>query len=507
MSCDFSIPDMIARNAELYPEKVMMVHEGDRMTFKSYKERCDGCAAGFIGQGIAAGDRIAVLSGSADEYMVLIGAAATMEAVPVLLNIRLSIDELAHILNDCGPKILVSGGEFCDLARKVSSRIPSIRKLYAFKTQGRKGDIAPFSDLCSDKPRKPASPVSSVHGPAMLIYTAAMGGKPKGCLLSQANLIAAGLQIVSLLELSGRDCHICTLPLFHIGGLSMTLATMQQGGKTVMIERFDPVRVLELIERERGTFFGAFPPMLASILDAQENHSFDVSSLRGVGGVESPRTVERFLQMNQHAAFYSLYGQTEAMPVSGCSYIDRPGSIGPPAMLTRVALLDDHERPVPPETQGEICVRSPAVFQGYWNLKEDTAYTFRGGWHHTGDLGRCDADGFLWYAGRKPEKELIKSGGENIYPVEVEKAILGHGAVAEVCVIGTTDPQWGEAVKAICVLKPGCTVSAEALSEYVAARIARYKKPKIVVFVDEIPKTAEGAIDRGQVKKIWGSPA
>ncbi|MBA4396739.1 MAG: AMP-dependent synthetase, partial [Syntrophus sp. (in: bacteria)] len=229
--------------------------------------------------------------------------------------------------------------------------------------------------------------------------------------------------------------------------------------------------------------------------------------LRGVGGVDSPETIDRFVKKNPHAVFYSLYGQTEAMPVSGCNYADKPGSIGPAAILTRVALFDDLDRNVPQGTPGEICVRSPAVFQGYWNLKEETEYAFRNGWHHTGDLGRMDADGFLWYAGRKPEKELIKPGGENVYPAEVEKAILGHGAIEEVCVIGVDDRQWGEAVKAVCVLKPGCTVSTEELSDYVASRIARYKKPKYVVFVDELPKTAGGAVNREQVKKAWGSPS
>jgi acyl-CoA synthetase (AMP-forming)/AMP-acid ligase II len=232
-----------------------------------------------------------------------------------------------------------------------------------------------------------------------------------------------------------------------------------------------------------------------------------VSSLRGVGGVDSPETIERFLKKNAHAVFYSLYGQTEAMPVSGCNYMDKPGSIGPAAILTRVALFDDLDRDVNPGTPGEVCVRSPAVFQGYWNLKEETAYAFRNGWHHTGDLGRIDENGFLWYAGRKPEKELIKPGGENVYPAEVEKAILDHGSIEEVCVIGVSDREWGEAVKSVCVLKQGCAVSAAELIEFVASKIARYKKPKYIVFVEELPKTAGGAVNREQVKKAWGAPS
>jgi long-chain acyl-CoA synthetase len=316
-------------------------------------------------------------------------------------------------------------------------------------------------------------------------------------------LLACGMQLVHLLKLDSRDAYLGLLPLFHIGGLAMTLATMLAGGKAALLERFEPAAVPGVIAAEQCTFFVTFPPMLAAILDAREKAQMDLSSLRAGCGVDSPETIERFLKAHPRAVFYSLYGQTEAMPVSGGDYRQRPGSIGRPAILTRVALFDDGERPVPMETPGEICVRSPAVFQGYWNLPEETAYTFRSGWHHTGDLGRVDAEGFLWYGGRKPEKELIKTGGENVYPAEVEKALLAHEAVAEACVFGVPDAQWGEAVKALCVLRPGATVSAVELIDFVAAGIARYKKPKYIVFVDEIPKTAGGAVDRAQVRKAF----
>ncbi len=293
-------------------------------------------------------------------------------------------------------------------------------------------------------------------------------------------MIAVGLQIAELLQLAGGDCHLCILPLFHIGGLAMTLATMHQGGENVIVDRFDPRLVWKLIAKEQGTFFTAFPPILASILDVQEKDpdSFAGTSLRSVCGMDSPETLARFFRLNPQAAFYSLYGQTEAMPVSGCNYQQKSGSIGPPAILTRVAILDDLDREVAPGTPGEICVRSPAVFRGYWNRLEETASTFRNGWHHTGDLGRCDEEGYLWYAGRKPEKELIKPGGENVYPAEVEQVILGHGAIEEVCVVGVPDPEWGDAVQAVCVLREGMTLSAGDLIDFVAAKIARYKKPK-----------------------------
>ncbi len=198
------------------------------------------------------------------------------------------------------------------------------------------------------------------------------------------------------------------------------------------------------------------------------------------------------------------YGQTEAMAVAGGKLSERPGSAGRPSLLTSVILFDDYDREVPPGSAGEICVRSPAVFLGYWGKDEETAYTFRNGWHHTGDIGRFDADGYLWYVKRKAVKELIKPGGENVYPAEVEKVLLAHPDVAEAAVIGVPDPEWGEAVKAVCVVKEGHAIDPLELSEFVAARIARYKKPKHVVFVKELPKKADGEVDRERVKQEHG---
>ncbi|MDO9515170.1 MAG: AMP-binding protein [Syntrophales bacterium] len=501
---DFTMYDLITRNALLYPEKDAFVFGGNRTTFKAYQKQCDQYAAGLIAEGIGRGHRIAIISGNCDEFMILCGAAAKIGAIVVPLNWRLNEEEIEYMLNDCKPTHLFISKEFQDLSKKASLKTESIRKRYVFNPDGGGGDCIPFKELCLQEGSEQELTIPPPgDAPYMIIYTAAVGGNPRGCLLSQSNMVAISLQLVHLLKLDNRDCHICILPLFHIGGFSMTLATMHQGGKNVLLDHFDPLLVLNLIEKEGGTFFGTFPPILASILDAQGKGSCDLSSLRGVGGMDSPETIERFLKKNDHAAFYSLYGQTEAMPVSGCNFMEKPGSIGPPVIQTRVALFDDFDNEVAPGEPGEICVHSPAVFQGYWNLEEETAHTFRNGWHHTGDIGRIDEDGFLWYVSRKPEKELIKPGGENVYPVEVEKVILSHGSIKEVCVIGVPDSQWGEAVKAICVLQGGCGMGAEELIDFVASKIARYKKPKHVLFVESLPKTGDGKTDRERIKKDY----
>jgi acyl-CoA synthetase (AMP-forming)/AMP-acid ligase II len=227
--------------------------------------------------------------------------------------------------------------------------------------------------------------------------------------------------------------------------------------------------------------------------------------LRVVTGLDSSETIARLQAMCPGATFWSIYGQTETSGViSLAPYAERPGSAGRP-MFNTVAIVDDLDRPVPAGEPGEIVVRGPMVFGGYWKRDEDNAVAFRTGWHHTGDVGRIDADGYLWYVGRSPAKELIKPGGENVYPAEVERAVLAHPALAEAVVIGVPDVEWGEAIKAICVLKAGHTLSAAELVEFVGGRIARYKRPKHVTFVPALPRTPEGVVDRSAVKVAHGS--
>lgn len=501
-SCDFTIYDMIVKNSLIYPQKVALAYGDKQITFREYKSLCNRCAAGLLNNSVEQGERLAVLSSNCDDFLVLCGAAAKIGAVIVPINYRLSDPEIKYIINDTMPKYIFSSKEYHELAEKALSSSASIKRHYTFTNNSQIKDTVPFDTLFSDgEPQKKVE--TPTDGDYMIIHTAAVGGKPRGCLLSRSNMLSVAFQMIQMFKLAGDDCNIGTLPLFHIGGFSMMLAVMLQGGKNVVLDRFDPVAILTLTKKERGTFWGTFPPMLNMLLDVQDKESIETPSLKGVGGMDAPATIERFLKNQPQAVFYSIYGQTEAMPISGCDISEKPGSIGRPAIMTRVKIIDELDQEVPAGTVGEICVRSPAVFMGYWNLKNDTAYAFRNGWHHTGDLGRMDENGYLWYSGRKPEKELIKPGGENVYPAEVEQTIMSHGAIAEVSVIGIPDTEWGEAVLAVCVRKPGMIVEEKELIEFVASKIARYKKPKQVLFVENLPKTATVAIDRDEVKKRY----
>jgi len=290
------------------------------------------------------------------------------------------------------------------------------------------------------------------------------------------------------------------------GGLFMATNSFQAGAQNINMRKFDATKAVELIERFKVSILFDFSPILSSILDAGEKCGKRIGSLRAVMGLDTPEIIEAY-QKRTGGTFYSLFGQTEtSCVVTMGPYRERPGSAGRPVSLARLQILNDNDMPVPQGDVGEIAVKGPMVFQGYWNLPEDTKATFRSGWHHTGDLGRLDAEGYLWYSGRKPEKELIKPGGENVYPAEVEKVILQHPDVEKTAVIGIPDPKWKEAIKAVCQLKPGRNLTPEALTRFVGERIARFKKPQYVEFVSEMPMTAAKEIDRQKVKELYGQP-
>ena len=501
---DFTIYDFICRSAQIYSQRTSFVYKNTRIDYGQFKKKCDRLADGLIKAGIEKGDRLGILAYNCLDYMVLFGAAAKIGAIMLPINWRLQKDEVTYILNDCTPKIIFAGPDFQGLMKEISYHLEFIKKCYTVDTTDKVDGFLNFEDLYSEEIGREVFDISADTG-FLIIHTAAASGRPRGALLSQANIVYANLDMISNFQLSPDDCNIGILPFSHIAGLIMTAVLLHAGGKNVILEKFDPELACRLIDREKGTIFFDFAPILQMIMDRFREGKYNFSSLRHVAGLNSAENINNFLKRVPQAKYWTGYGQTEAMWISSCRFDERPGCAGKPSKLARLALFDDYEREVPTGKSGEICIRSPIVFLGYWNLPLDNEYTFRNGWHHTGDIGRFDEDGYLWYQKRKAEKELIKSGGENVYPAEVEKAILEHEAVFETCVFGVPDPDWGEAIKSICVLSPGKSIEPQEIIDFVATKIARYKKPKYLVILDSLPHNDTGEIDREQVKKDHGA--
>jgi len=500
---DFTLFHVIRRNAEVFGERTAVVFEGARITHAQYLARVEALAAGLAARGIRRGERIAVVAQNRLEYLDLYGAAARLGAIVVPVNWRLSADEMAHAITDTTPTAVFADSEYQPAVAAARERCASVGQCYGF--DGVQQGFQPYAELPDPAGRAPEVDVAGDDG-FVIIHTAAVGGLPRGAEITHAGLIASNLQSMHHWQLGPDDVNLGMLPLFHVSGLGLHLAVQQAGGSTVLSVRFDAAAAARQIAEHRVTVFAEFAPMLGSVLDQAQAGGADLSSLRAVTGLDTPQTIARFEADCPNARFWVGFGQSELSGFATLApFRDRPGSAGRPALLTQVAVFDDLDRPLPPGQTGEIVARGPIVFKGYWGRDDDNAQTFRGGWHHTGDMGRFDDDGYLWYAGRSPAKELIKPGGENVYPAEVEKVILEHPAIGEVVVIGVRDAQWGEAIKAVCACKAGAVAPAAAeLIEFVGARIARYKKPKHVVFVDALPRTAAGVVDRQRVKQDHG---
>ena len=498
---DFTIYDLIVRNARLFASREAWVFEGRRITFREFLAEVDRLSLGLKKFGLKKGDRIGVLSQNCLEFVLLYGAAAKLGAIMLPINWRLSPPEVEYILSDGRPRVLFVSAEYKVLARELVGKLGFIEKLFSFG--GGDIDFTPFSTLLAKEGLEQAVDILE-SDPYLIIHTAAVAGKPRGATLSQGNIIASNIQHMATVGLREDDSYLHLLPLFHIADLALSFSVMHAGGKNVIMAKFDPELALQLIEKERITTIGEFPPMLGMMMEKLEGKSYDISPLKHVAGIDHPANIEK-LKRKAKAEFWIGFGQSETSGmVTVCPYTEKPGSAGKEGPLVKVKLVDDHDQEVEVGNPGEICVRGPLVFLGYWNLEEDNRYTFRGGWHHTGDIGRLDESGYLWYVKRKAEKELIKPGGENVYPAEVEKVILENPEIAEVSVIGVRDPEWGEAIKAVCALKPGSALTKQGLIDFVASRIARFKKPKYVEFIPALPKAQDGTIDREKVKADYG---
>ena len=497
---DFSFFDLICRNAQCYQNRPAWFEAdtGATTTFGQFKAQVDRLAAGLQQVGIKTGDRIGVVGKNSLAFFQIYGAAAALGAIVLPINWRLSADEVAFNLNDCSPAIVFVDDEFSPMATSIRDQLASVRQWVNLTDDG---PFDPFNSLMA-APRFHGDSIDGDNG-LVIIHTAAVAGRPRGALVSHANLLCASLHLNYCFGLTPADVHLNMLPLFHVGGLFMAVNAFHAGALNVNMSKFDADSAVDLIQSKKVSVLFDFSPILGSILDAQEKRGADISSLQSVMGLDAPDTIERY-QQTTGGCFYTMYGQTETSCLTSMGrYDDRPGSAGRPIPLGLVELVDDADLAVPTGQVGEITLKGPMVFKGYWQLDTDNAHTFRNGRHHTGDLGRFDEDGFLWYAGRKPEKELIKPGGENVYPAEVEKVILAHPTVSQTMVFGVPDPKWKEGIKAVCVLEAGRHLTEKELIEFVGGRIARYKKPQYVQFVESLPEK-NGSIDREAVKALYG---
>ena len=499
---EFTLYDMLVRNAFIYGDRPAVIHAQGSLTFRDFIGRVDALAAGLAALPLHKGERVCILALNHPAYLELYGACARLGVIAYPLNWRLTTAEVSRIVDRAAPRLLLVDDTTLSLVAdwpQTGSDIPYWYTLGSTEAPG----LRPFETLYQASGALESAPVSP-HDPFAVISTAAVDIIPRGAVLTHTNFLMANLQTSAGMGLTAADGNLLVLPLFHVAALGAALAVMHVGGANVLLPRFDAHQAVQLIDVHRVTYVTSFPPILTQLLDAAAQVGSTLPSLKHVSGLEGPEAIAR-LHASTSAQFWTGFGQTETSGFVTLQRVaDHPGSAGKVAPLCQVRLVDETERDVPIGTPGEILVRGPVVFQGYFDQPEVTAQTFRGGWHHTGDVGRFDADGYLYYVQRKPEKALIKPGGENVYPAEVEAVIMELEGVTGVCVFGVPDVQWGEAIKAVVEAPVSQGLTATRVSEYVGGRIARYKRPRWVEFTEALPRNTVGIIDRDAVQSRWG---
>lgn len=470
-------------------------------TYAAFLGMVDTIAAGMHERGVEKGDRVCTMALNSMAHYAVIIACSKLGAIAFPINWRLTPDEVSKILKLAEPKMFIAEKAFLPIVEGVDSNILGTRVLLG---EGTVENFIPFSEIRSAEISPPVELTSD--DPAIIISTAAVAGDPRGAVITHGNMEAAVDAMVDKYKLTDQDRYLADLPFFHITGIQIMFGMAAAGGACAVPPKFEPAVETQWIDQHQITLICTFPPMLEGLMTAKDELGSHWNSLKWcIGILNPPEIIKTFIGLGV-GEYWIAYGQTETTgAVSLMNVTEKPGSIGKPLSAIEVRIVDEGNKDLPTGEVGEIVIQGPLVFAGYWNDEPATLFASRYGWHHTGDLGKFDDEGYLYYAGRRPEKDLIKSGGENIYPAEVEYAIRSIPQVAEVCVIGVIDDEWGESVKAVIELKMDGSMTDSEIVQELEGKIASYKKPRFIEFVDMIPRLGTGHIDRELLKKEFGT--
>ncbi len=505
MANDQGIGYWMTRRAALTPERTALIYEDAQRTYGELNREINQVAHGLRALGVNQGDRVAYLDLNHPRFFVTMFAAAKLGAIFVPLNFRLTGPELSFIIRDAGVHTLVHDEMFAPLVDAIRGDLPVQNHICPTPRDG----VRPWSELGHDQRDSDLDTIVSPDDVAVIMYTSGTTGRPKGAMLTHGNFLWNNINALLGYDTLMDDRTLVVAPLFHIGGLNVTPLLAFLKGATVVLERqFDPQRVLQLIPKHRITTMFGVPAMFLFISQMPQFAETDLSSVRSFicGGAPVPEALIR-LYGQRGITFAQGYGLTETAPFASLVPIpralDKVGSAGVPPFFTDVRCVDDRDEPVPIGERGEVVIKGPNVMKGYWNRPEATAEAIRnGGWFHSGDVGVMDDEGYLYIVDRK--KDMIISGGENIYPAEVEDCIYKHPDVAEVAVIGVPDQRWGETVCAIVVPKPGTSPTEQDIIDFTQGQLARYKQPRSVVFTDALPRNPAGKVLKFELRERFG---
>jgi long-chain acyl-CoA synthetase len=516
------IHQTLERARRLVPHKEAVIDGDTRLTYAQLAERVQRLAGALADLGLRPGDRIGIIMQNSHRYMETYFAAEQAGAVLVPLNQRLAPTEIAFILNDAEATHLVLDATHLPLYEAFKADVPTLRATIVAGS----ADSAipnPLSAIDYESALAAATPMMApardwqAGDMVQLYYTSGTTGRPKGVMLTQGNVMANACHAIMLMHFTEQDVWSHATPMFHLADAWSCWTVTWVGARHVFLPEFTPRGYLQMLQDHHVTVSLLVPTMINAVLNEPDVRTFDLSALRLIAFGASPMPVGRLrtaLSVFPHVTFMQLYGMTETAPFATNLVYDEAAVNGPehvvrrlascgreiPGVETRVVREDGSE--VAPGEVGEIVMRGPNVMKGYWRQPEVSAETLRDGWMHSGDMATVDDEGYIFIVDRK--KDMIITGGENVFSTEVENALYQHPAVLEAAVIGVPDAHWGERVHAVVVLKPGMSAEAQELSDFCRRHIAGFKIPRSVEFVDALPKTGSGKIQKAEIRdRYW----
>jgi fatty-acyl-CoA synthase len=509
--------DHVARHAHSRPDAVALRFGGVSTTWRELDDRVRRLAAGLSARGVVKGDRVAVLMTNRPEFLEAVLAANLLGAIAVPVNFRLAAREVAYLLADSGARVLITDAALAALAGTACNGAGGLVRVIVtgLDPAGEAGGNVESYEaiLAGTEPGPPAAEIDE-RDVALIMYTSGTTGLPKGAMLTHLNLLVQTITAIRTSRLVRDDeIGLVNVPLFHIAGIGNLPAQLLSGTTTVIMPTapFTAESTLDVVESEGVT--GMFlVPAQWQVLCAHPDATRRTRSLRLISWGAAPATatlLEAMAKTFPHAEIVSLFGQTEMSPVTTSlpseDAVRKTGSVGKPVATVPVRIVDDYMNDVAAGEVGEIVYRGPTVMAGYWNNPAATAEAFAGGWFHSGDLVRQDDEGFIYVVDRK--KDMIISGGENIYSAEVENALAGHPRIADVAVIGARHERWGETPVAVVVpADPAGPPTLEELAGWLRGRLASYKKPTALVLVAELPRSAAGKVLKHELRRKYGEP-
>ncbi|WP_078428094.1 acyl-CoA synthetase [Alkalihalobacterium alkalinitrilicum] len=504
------VGETLKRAAHQSPHKDAFVYEGKRVTYQQMDERASQLAGWLQAQGIEHDEKVGFILKNGLPFVEAFYGIALSGGVGVPINFRLAAGEIEYIVNNSDSKILIIDRDYVEVIQEIRNRIPKVQQIVVVGTEHSNEDFINYHSIFEKQWNyTPVEQLCDDDG-CMIVYTSGTTGRPKGAVLTHKNLCQNGMNCIWEFRLQFECNQLIVTPLFHVAAMNSLVTICLVKGITVVHRDFDPVQVLKTIEEEKINTLFLVPAMWNFLLQVPNVKEYDVSSMQNcmTGGAMCPLEVkENVMKLFTNAGIFDVFGQTEMSPATTVlqpkDSIRKMRSVGRPFINVEVRIVDEEMNDVPIGEVGEIVYRGPTLMKEYYNNPAATEEAFKGGWFHSGDLVQVDDEGFIYVMDRK--KDMIISGGENIYPAEIEDVLYTHNDILEVAIVGVPDPQWGENVKAYVVLKPNKSLTEQEVISYCANRLASYKKPKHVEFIDALPRNASGKVLKYVLKSTHSS--